>query len=934
MRQLAEMRRSDGQARALYRLLTMPVRAALREMSVQPVKGGDEEAEFVHDMLTVPPYSGGMTTPLNRVVAEMLTGTFDGFSVHELVPVRPTFGPLKGRYAIGKLARRPPETLAFHTDAAGEVTGVRQRTVDARGRFRDVTIPGGRLIRYTANAEESPYFGVSYFNAAFYHYDKKCFVGDTKVSLLDGTEVEIREVARRSAAGEDIWVYSYVDGRVVPGRVSHAWRVGQRETVRVRLDNDEIVRCTPDHRFMLRDGSYRQAQDLRSGDSLMPLYRRDRTLGKTGYEQVQHPGDSTWRFTHSVVARETRREYKWPDVAHHRDINPRNNRPDNLQVMDRKAHIELHGNLMRERWRDQGFRERVLTPETSAKRAEGLRRAWATKSPAARAEWVRNRTVAAYDAGHYRDDVTIEVIADQVRAGVARRVEVAEALGTSDVIVLQRVRDAGFSGWREFVVGQGADPVEGNVGRPQRFTIADVELAYSAAADERGFATASAVKDQLGCSFIQLYRTVKYHGYATFAEWRDGEVSPQNHKVAAVEQGEVEDVYDMEVPELENFALTAGVFVHNCKLYYLAHLAAQHQAVGSRHGKHPPNATDAQKREFRRALADFGLAQVLTTPSGQDWDVEELGRNLSQFPFMDYINHHSSQMSKSVLAPFFDNQQGGQQALVDFGGQTDSLFMILESVLISEIESVLTDQVVPRFVDWNFGTGNYPQVKFGPFSDEQKKAVQSTFDKLAVAGQTANVTRPFLLEIERRMASEMGLEIDYEPYEEALDVAEDAVLDRVKQSAEMGPVPPFTAGSRPIDRSAEAAPRPEPGRDGGESGGGGPSGPGSSGGGQEDGGRSPSGSSPSDTRGPQDRQNRARGGGEVRASHASSGDAWGPVGDQWGLLDLLEPGEPTLEMSATADEVAAAVGREVADADVGPVTVDLLLAAEKLGAGG
>ena len=46
------------------------------------------------------------------------------------------------------------------------------------------------------------------------------------------------------------------------------------EVVKVVLDNGEEVVCTPDHRFMLRDGSYERADSLASGMSLMPLYRK------------------------------------------------------------------------------------------------------------------------------------------------------------------------------------------------------------------------------------------------------------------------------------------------------------------------------------------------------------------------------------------------------------------------------------------------------------------------------------------------------------------------------------------------------------------------------------------------------------------------------------------------------------------------------------
>ncbi len=43
------------------------------------------------------------------------------------------------------------------------------------------------------------------------------------------------------------------------------------ELVAVELDNGEKIRCTPDHLFRLRDGSYVKAEQLQAGQSLMPL---------------------------------------------------------------------------------------------------------------------------------------------------------------------------------------------------------------------------------------------------------------------------------------------------------------------------------------------------------------------------------------------------------------------------------------------------------------------------------------------------------------------------------------------------------------------------------------------------------------------------------------------------------------------------------------
>ena len=65
-------------------------------------------------------------------------------------------------------------------------------------------------------------------------------------------------------------------------------------------------RFTPDHPFMLRDGSYKPARALLTGDSLMPLYRKlsDRQepgITINGYEMAWDPRSGTWLFTHLLT---------------------------------------------------------------------------------------------------------------------------------------------------------------------------------------------------------------------------------------------------------------------------------------------------------------------------------------------------------------------------------------------------------------------------------------------------------------------------------------------------------------------------------------------------------------------------------------------------------------------------------------------------------
>ncbi|MEM0073255.1 MAG: DNA gyrase subunit A [Thermoplasmatales archaeon] len=101
-----------------------------------------------------------------------------------------------------------------------------------------------------------------------------CFTGDTKIRLSDGRDISFRDLVEEHKKGIRHYTYAYdtSTGSIVEVEVKNP-RVTKRnaQVVSVKIDNGEIVRCTPDHRFMMRDGSFKEASNLRTGDSLMPL---------------------------------------------------------------------------------------------------------------------------------------------------------------------------------------------------------------------------------------------------------------------------------------------------------------------------------------------------------------------------------------------------------------------------------------------------------------------------------------------------------------------------------------------------------------------------------------------------------------------------------------------------------------------------------------
>src|SRR5918912_3095212 len=103
-------------------------------------------------------------------------------------------------------------------------------------------------------------------------YDIGCFTEETLVPTVDGRCYPIGELAR---IGEEIYVYALSpEHKVVVAKATAKKTRSNAPLLKVTLDNGREIRCTPDHEFMLRDGSYRQACELQPATSLMPFYQQ------------------------------------------------------------------------------------------------------------------------------------------------------------------------------------------------------------------------------------------------------------------------------------------------------------------------------------------------------------------------------------------------------------------------------------------------------------------------------------------------------------------------------------------------------------------------------------------------------------------------------------------------------------------------------------
>ncbi|MDP2905696.1 MAG: DNA gyrase subunit A, partial [Candidatus Omnitrophota bacterium] len=135
-----------------------------------------------------------------------------------------------------------------------------------------------------------------------------CFTKDTLVRLTDGRALTFIELIEEANQGKRNYTFSFnaQEQKIEAAEIKRP-RLTRKNAklVKITLDDGTEIKCTPDHPFMLRDGVYKNALDLRPDDALMPLYikrydgKGDRNL--KGYEIIYQPLKETWEFIHHLA---------------------------------------------------------------------------------------------------------------------------------------------------------------------------------------------------------------------------------------------------------------------------------------------------------------------------------------------------------------------------------------------------------------------------------------------------------------------------------------------------------------------------------------------------------------------------------------------------------------------------------------------------------
>ena len=326
--------------------------------------------------------------------------------------------------------------------------------------------------------------------------DIGCFSGDTRIPLVSGKQESLAELESRT---EPFLVYASTPDKKITAALAVCRKTRLCATlVSVTLDSGEKIRCTPDHKFRLRDGSYREAESLKTGDRLFPFYQ---FVDKDGYEVVYIPKTRTYQRFHWVLARNGRLGQipgfdGQKTIIHHKDFDKRNNLPENLEFMGASDHLKFHRSIAERNTYWQ-------SPDFEAKRIAGIR--------------------------------------DKI-ANDPEFLELKGKIGTENITKYMSENREEF-----------LEKIAENGERGKKYLVS-----YNKS--EKGRAKTKEIMNRIyECELCGQ----KCKGPSAFAHHK--RKFHDNHKVLLVEPLlEKEDVYCLTVEDFHNFAISSGVFVHNC----------------------------------------------------------------------------------------------------------------------------------------------------------------------------------------------------------------------------------------------------------------------------------------------------------------------------------------------------------------------------------
>jgi len=555
--------------------------------------GGENIREGLTGVISVkvpdPEFEGQTKTKLGNTEVRGIVDTLVGEALTEFLE----FNPQVADSIIEK---------AVQAFKAAEAARRARELVRRKSVLESSTLPGKLADCSSKDPSESEIFIVEGDSAG------GCFSGDTLVALTDGRSLSFEELVAEEKQGKQNFCYTIRrDGSIGVEKIVNARKTkANTQVIKITLDNGESIVCTPDHKFMLRDGSYKPAAELTPDDALMPLYRKISSTKETGitidgYEMVWSPRSDSWLFTHLVADWHNRwqgvYEAKENQHCHHIDFNKRNNNPDNLIRLSPEDHLAIHHQHLdktlhrpdvvekcRQIHQSAEFRQkmsqRMQESETRAILSEQAKAQW--QNEAYKAEMVENwrQFYETNEAYRQQNKTQLNQAQQEYWSKLENRVAQAERVSQyfdQNPELRQQYSENAVKQWadpelREWRREKTKEQWTDGFRATRRATLHQTYYRKTLAALKQ-------VEIEQGCFDISAYNHYRIATkdksllrFDRFCEryFNNNEnlakeaIANYNHRIVKIEPvTETFDVYDIEVPHTHNFALASGIFVHN-----------------------------------------------------------------------------------------------------------------------------------------------------------------------------------------------------------------------------------------------------------------------------------------------------------------------------------------------------------------------------------
>lgn len=417
-----------------------------------------------------------------------------------------------------------------------------------------------------------------------------CFFPTQGVLLADGRTLEIAKLAKEFDNGVDNFIYTFNKKTklIELQKIVNCWETKRvKNGIRITLDNGEVIESTTNHRFMLKNDSYLEAKDLSIGQSLKPLYTKKSIKGEnkhmiTGYEYVVQENGSL-DYTHHLADNynqlKEKQLFESRYSRHHIDFNKSNNNPSNLTRMDYIEHIKYHQEHCSKTLHTPEVRARVketmATPESKSKRSQISKDQWTEeyKENFGNAHNKKNRQDQIANGinlgfgDYWEKDENKESQSKRVKQNFIdnpnRKFEMSE-------VSKKQWDNKELLAWRsEQTRIQMSNPEnieQANISRTKTRIEKSLSLLNSCGFEK--YEESRLKNTKLVFTMDSLISKINLNLDSNISSKEDLELSNHytyNHKIAKIEFFDCEEtpVYDIEVPKTHNFALAAGIFVHN-----------------------------------------------------------------------------------------------------------------------------------------------------------------------------------------------------------------------------------------------------------------------------------------------------------------------------------------------------------------------------------